>query len=95
LPDLVGLGFALVVLNIHPWISWPRRLVDGMAAATLPGFAKKGLAHALQVGKANVSGFGTHLLKDFFSGTHYQMVSIVIPSVNYLMIGNRMFSQRA
>jgi len=36
----------------------------------LPGFAKKVLAHALQVGKANVSGFGTHLLKDFFYGTH-------------------------
>lgn len=65
-----------IVLNVHPRISQPGCLVDGVTAAALPGFSEIRLAHLLKIGKANVRGRFAHLLKDFFGPGHRATVSL-------------------
>jgi len=62
---LVGLGLALGVLDIDARVAGPGRLEDGMTAAVLPGLAKVGLAHFLQIVETHIGGLTAHLFQKF------------------------------
>ncbi|GAA1379716.1 hypothetical protein GCM10009638_23230 [Luteococcus sanguinis] len=56
--DLVGLGAAMVVLDVDPWVAGPWCLVDGMGAACVPGGSEVVLADLGQLRVADVAGIG-------------------------------------
>ena len=64
MPNLVRFGFALGVLNIHPWVSCPRRLVYAMAGARSSCLSEEVVADFAQVGKADPLRIASHLCKD-------------------------------
>jgi len=39
--NLVCLGLSFIVLNIYPWITLPRRLINAMAAFFMAWFSEK------------------------------------------------------
>jgi hypothetical protein len=81
LPDLIGLGPALVVLDIHPRIARPRRLEEDMAASRLPGLTEELLANLEQIGKPHIRGLLAHPLENLLRGRRAETVSIMAPSV--------------
>jgi hypothetical protein len=64
LPGLVGLRFALEILNIHSRIPRPWGFENRMAGAALPRFAEIRHANLLQIGKANLRRAAAHPVDD-------------------------------
>jgi len=51
LPDLVGFGFALIILQIHARIAWPGSAVHTVTRASLAWFTKIRITNSAQVGE--------------------------------------------
>jgi hypothetical protein len=70
LAHLIGLGLALVRLDVDPRVVRPRRLEDGVAAPSLSWCAEVRLAEFEKVCEPDVGRFTPHLLKDLVGVPH-------------------------
>ena len=70
MPDLVGLGLALIVLDIHTWIARLGCLEDDVTTGGLPGLTEKLLTNLEQVSEPDASGFTAHLAEEFLNRSH-------------------------
>jgi hypothetical protein len=75
---LIGFGHPLVILDIDPWISLPRRLIDAMAAASLSGLAKEEITDLAEVAETDRFRVSSHLSKDLFDLSHMKMVPLLV-----------------
>ncbi|MDP3261137.1 MAG: hypothetical protein Q8M34_11250 [Thermodesulfovibrionales bacterium] len=85
LPDLIGLGSPFTVLNVYSRITGPRRFIDPVAAAYLPGPSEVMVADFAKISKANTRWIITHLRHDLSHISHIShiiIVSIMISIVN-------------
>jgi hypothetical protein len=74
---LIWLCLAFGVLDIDPWIAWPRRLENGVAACVLPKLTEAGHTHFLGVIETDIARFPSHHLQDFFDFCHGYDGSII------------------
>lgn len=67
-----------MTLNIDPGISGPRRSVDPVAGAPLPGLSKKVVANLAQVVETYPFGVSLHIGENVLNGCHQRIVSLLI-----------------
>jgi hypothetical protein len=79
LPDLIGLGFATLVLDIYARIARPWCFVDAVARAALPRFAKVCLTYSAEVPEPNITGVPAHPLQELRDARHINaMIPIMV-----------------
>lgn len=54
LSDLVGLGGAALILDVDPWVTGPRSLVDEVGATAVSWLAEMVIAHLFKFGEPYV-----------------------------------------
>jgi hypothetical protein len=78
LSHLVRLGFALVTLNIYPWLTLPRRPVDSVASGALPRLAEKVIAYPDKLFETYPSRVTPHLFDHVIDRSHNNDITIDI-----------------
>jgi len=71
LADLVCLGHSFSVLDINPWITFPRHPINPMTRTGLMRLSKKMVANAAQIGKPNPLRTALHLIDNSINAEHY------------------------
>lgn len=86
LPDLVGFGHTLTVLNVHAWVPDPRRFVYPVTCPHLPGFSEIMLTHLTQIREFDVGVVVPNTLNKLVYSVHASIVSIVVSFVKTLLL---------
>src|SRR5690606_26150082 len=83
LPDLVRLGLAAAVLDVHPRVSAPRHPVHAVRTAPLARFSEVVITHLDQVAEPDIGGTGAHALEQPLQTRHPEMIPVLILSQDH------------
>ena len=75
---MVGLGFAVVVLDVDPGVTGPWGLEDGVRATGVPSWSEEVLTETEEVGVVDVAGIGSHGGEDLGDARHGSMVPLMV-----------------
>ena len=76
--DLICFCFALGALDVDPWVTLPRGLIDPVACSFLPRLSKIVVADTTYIRKADILRIASHLLNYVVNPWHGSIVSLVI-----------------
>jgi hypothetical protein len=75
---MIEFGHSIVILDIDPWISLPRRLIDAVTAAVLVSLAKEEVTDLAEVAETDPFRVSSHLRKKFFNLSHREVVPLLV-----------------